>query len=175
MDNLKRREEQVLRQNLLTDEQVIDQLVGRYDQALVLTDRKLLIIKGGLMAGVTFGAKATSFDYRTITVEVRTGMLQGVLEIASGGISGAERSAWNTGANGAVKAPNCVPFYSRDGAKFQQAAALIREHAAVLHAPATPTPPVDPTAQLERLAALRQSGMLTEAEFEAEKARILGR
>ena len=34
--------------------------------------------------------------------------------------------------------------------------------------------PVDGTAQLERLAKLRDSGQLTEQEFEREKARILG-
>ena len=35
--------------------------------------------------------------------------------------------------------------------------------------------PVDGTAQLERLARLRDSGPLTEQEFGREKARILGR
>jgi hypothetical protein len=34
--------------------------------------------------------------------------------------------------------------------------------------------PVDGTAQLERLAKLRDSGALTEEELEREKARILG-
>ena len=34
--------------------------------------------------------------------------------------------------------------------------------------------PPDPIAQLERLAALKQSGALTEAEFAAAKAKLLG-
>jgi hypothetical protein len=46
-------------------------------------------------------------------------------------------------------------------------------------APAAPAPaPVaaapDPVEQLTQLAALKDSGALTEAEFEAQKARILG-
>jgi len=44
-------------------------------------------------------------------------------------------------------------------------------------APAPPPPPAaapDPVAQLTQLAALKDSGALTEAEFETEKARILG-
>ncbi len=51
-------------------------------------------------------------------------------------------------------------------------------------AAATPPPPPQPTvaavagdemiAQLERLGALRQSGILTDEEFAAQKARILG-
>jgi len=41
--------------------------------------------------------------------------------------------------------------------------------------PQSPTPPQpDPIEQLEKLAALKEKGALTEAEFEAEKARILG-
>jgi hypothetical protein len=46
-------------------------------------------------------------------------------------------------------------------------------------APAPPPAPApagapDPIAQLTQLAALRDSGALTETEFEAEKAKILG-
>lgn len=44
-------------------------------------------------------------------------------------------------------------------------------------APAPPAPPAaapDPIAQLTQLAALKDSGALTEAEFEAQKAKILG-
>ena len=41
-------------------------------------------------------------------------------------------------------------------------------------APAVPAQPqVDPVEQLEKLAKLKESGALTEAEFEAEKAKIL--
>jgi hypothetical protein len=41
-------------------------------------------------------------------------------------------------------------------------------------APAPAAPAADPIAQLTQLAALKDSGALTEAEFEAQKARILG-
>ncbi len=37
-----------------------------------------------------------------------------------------------------------------------------------------PAPAADPIAQLKQLGELRDSGVLTEAEFEAEKAKILG-
>ena len=41
--------------------------------------------------------------------------------------------------------------------------------------PAPPAAPAaDPVAQLEKLGALRDNGVLTEAEFEAQKAKILG-
>jgi len=41
------------------------------------------------------------------------------------------------------------------------------------YAPAPAAPAPDPIEQLTKLAALRDSGALTEAEFEAEKAKIL--
>jgi hypothetical protein len=52
------------------------------------------------------------------------------------------------------------------------------QEAAAPQAPPPPPPPAaaapDPIAQLTQLAALKDSGALTEAEFETEKARILG-
>jgi len=41
-------------------------------------------------------------------------------------------------------------------------------------APAPAAPAADPIAQLKELGELRDSGVLTEAEFEAQKAKILG-
>jgi hypothetical protein len=40
--------------------------------------------------------------------------------------------------------------------------------------PPPPPPPPDPIAQLKDLAELKSKGILTEAEFEAQKAKILG-
>ncbi|HEY5096840.1 MAG TPA: SHOCT domain-containing protein [Acidimicrobiales bacterium] len=56
-------------------------------------------------------------------------------------------------------------------AQEQQAQAAPPEYAP---APAPAAPAADPIAQLTQLAALKDSGALTEAEFEAEKAKILG-
>jgi hypothetical protein len=41
-------------------------------------------------------------------------------------------------------------------------------------APAAPAPAPDPIEQLTKLAALKDSGALTQEEFEAQKAKILG-
>jgi membrane protease subunit (stomatin/prohibitin family) len=57
-------------------------------------------------------------------------------------------------------------------AQAQQAQAQQAGAAAPAPAPAAAAP--DPIAQLTQLAALKDSGALTEAEFEAEKAKILG-
>jgi hypothetical protein len=40
--------------------------------------------------------------------------------------------------------------------------------------PAPAAPPEDPITQLERLGALKAQGLITEAEFNAQKAKLLG-
>jgi len=60
----------------------------------------------------------------------------------------------------------------------KQAAAAAQQQAAAAPepapAPAPAAPAPDPIAQLTQLAALRDSGALTEEEFAAQKAKILG-
>ena len=60
---------------------------------------------------------------------------------------------------------------NKQAAQAQQAAPEAPP-AAPVQEPAAAAP--DPVAQLTQLAALKDSGALTEAEFEAEKAKILG-
>jgi Short C-terminal domain len=58
---------------------------------------------------------------------------------------------------------------NKQAAQAQQAAGE-----APAPAPAPEAAPPDPIEQLTQLAALKESGALTEAEFETQKARILG-
>jgi hypothetical protein len=61
---------------------------------------------------------------------------------------------------------------NKQAAQAQQQAPAPAAPAAPAAAPAAGAP--DPVEQLTQLAALKDSGALTEAEFEAEKAKILG-
>ena len=69
---------------------------------------------------------------------------------------------------------------SQQAAEAQASAQQQQQAAADQAAASAPPPPPpaaageDPVAQLERLAALKQQGILTDAEFEAQKAKILG-
>jgi membrane protease subunit (stomatin/prohibitin family) len=56
----------------------------------------------------------------------------------------------------------------------KQAAAQAQQAPAEAPAPAPQAAAPDPIEQLTQLAALKDSGALTEAEFEAQKAKILG-
>jgi hypothetical protein len=73
-----------------------------------------------------------------------------------------------------------VAISSRQRQRSYAAAEMFRPPAPASFAPPQAARPVpggtarDPLEQLERLAALRDAGTLTQAEFDAEKARILG-
>jgi hypothetical protein len=180
MHPLGKKEEARLKENLLPGENVICQCVGPYGQSLVLTNRKVLIIKTGMMAGTTFGAKVTSFDYRNITsVEVKMGPLSGAFQISAGGIQASDKGYWGGGPSDAYKSPNMIPVLRQTFSDFQKAANLIRTMASDAARPAqvvAPQPvPADPLEQLRRLGELRDSGILTPEEFEAKKAELLSR
>jgi hypothetical protein len=180
MHKLGKKEEGRLKENLLPGEKVICQCVGPYGQSLVLTDRKVLIIKTGFMAGSTFGAKLTSFDYKNITsVEVRMGPLAGAFQIAAGGMQASDKGYWGQGKQDAYKSPHMIPVLRRTFSDFQKAANLIRSMAAQAGRPpqvvGAPRSSPDPFDQLKKLGELRDAGLLTPEEFESKKAQLLSR
>lgn len=61
---------------------------------------------------------------------------------------------------------------AREGARWGQEQA--RRTPAPGPGPAAPAPAIDIADQLERLAALRDKGVLTQEEFDTQKAKILG-
>jgi hypothetical protein len=61
-----------------------------------------------------------------------------------------------------------------DAAAYQQMEQQAAMEQAAQQAAPAPAPAVDPVAQLERLAELKNQGLLTEEEFAAEKAKIIG-
>ena len=179
MEPLHRRAQKLLKGGLGQGETVLGQICGvARSQCLALTDQRAIIIKVGWRAGQTLGAKVTSFDYRNITsIEVRTSIMTGTFEIATGGVQGTERSYWqgSNKASSAWRAPNVIPIAKRQQAAFQQVAAFIRAQSRP-PAPqsAQPTTPDVPD-QIRKLADLRDQGTLTPEEFEAKKADLLAR
>src|ERR1700690_2908334 len=74
LDRLHKKTRKVAERNLAGDEHVVTVVKGRSKQAMVVTDRQLLIIKAGSMAGVGFRAKATTFSLEDIAaINVHTG------------------------------------------------------------------------------------------------------
>jgi hypothetical protein len=179
MDKLHSRAETLLSDNLGSTEAVLARIKGADStQCLVLTDQRALIIKVGWRSGQTLGGKVTSFDYANITsVEVRTSIMTGSFEIATGGVQGRERSYWTTNkSEDAWRAPNTIPILKSQQRVFQQVAAFIRERSrAPAETSAIPLQTVDIPDQLRKLAELRDQGIVSDAEFEVKKTELLQR
>ena len=156
--------------------------IGGWNQAIVALTDRLLVIKPGFMAGATFGSRVTSFYYRDITgIEVNTGLINGVIEINTPSYQGTgQKDFWNikNEDRDPYRVTNCLPI-SRFNLKeykpyIDRLRAMIREakHERVASSP--PQSGSSLSSELEKLASLRASGVLTDEEFHRAKHRLLG-
>jgi hypothetical protein len=162
---------------LAPNEQVAVKLRGVYKEALVCTDSRVIILKAGWMTGQLFGSDMFQCPYRNVAgTQVNFHFITGYFELSAGGMQNTKKSFWNTDkAVSAAKAPNCVSISGRDRAdKFRKACAFIM-HMASGGASAGIQPSGDSINTLERLAKLRDAGVISAAEFESKKAQILSR
>lgn len=162
---------------------------------VVFRDRCMIIKAGGMtgfMAGTLGGARVTTFYYRDITgVEYNSGMLSGVLEILTPSYQGsANKDFWrgtlasrNADANDPFTLSNALPMDKRMYAKvlpyINQMRAMItqsRDPIAQQSTESTSRPaPSSMADELSSLAALHESGALTDAEFIEAKQNALQR
>ena len=70
---------------------------------------------------------------------------------------------------------NTVEFVKAEEAQFRKIKDAVDAKIEELSRPAAPQPNNDPIAQLERLAALRSQGVLSDEEFAEQKAKLLGK
>lgn len=178
--------EKALSQVLAHGEEVTVKLKGAFKEALVCTDRRVIIVKKGFMTGQTFGSDAFQQPYRSIAgVQVKFNIMSGYVEVNSGGMQNVSKSYWaQSGSADPSKAPNCVSLNSKQQAeRFRQAASYILERIDGAHAPqpasaetsAAPTEQEAVLASITRLGELRDAGVLTEEEFSTKKAELLAR
>lgn len=117
------------------------------------------------MAGATFDAEMTSWDYRNVVgVQLHTGMMRGAVVIQAPGQSGTKTNHWGRGNEDPYKAPNAIPVVrpydqAKEGVAVlrQLIEAVHRAHLAALPLAATPasTSIVD---ELRKLADLHSAG-----------------
>jgi hypothetical protein len=101
-------------------------LRGVFAEALICTDRRVLILKAGYMTGHLFGASIFQTPYRNITsAQVNTHLLSGYFEISAGGVQNVATSYWGTGKNSAAYRDNCVSLNRTMFKRFQSAANYI--------------------------------------------------
>lgn len=156
-------------------------------------DRVAIVKAGGMtawMAGAMGGERSTTFHYRDITgIEYNSGLTTGVLEILTASYQGtANKDFWrgtdrsrNANANDPFTLSNTLPLAKREYQENSREISLLRERIAAsktqnvrVEVASPPTPHTGLGDQLAKLAELHAAGVLTDAEFAASKARLLG-
>lgn len=138
---------------------------------LLVTNRKVVIIKAGVGTWATraFGIKAKTFMYDHIaSVDVAKGLLFGDIEIVSAGM--VEKGTG--GFFSAASKESVVQFQKEHFGEVQKLAGQIRTLAQHSRQPKA-IQSSDIPDQIRKLAALRDSGVLTEDEFNEKKKKLL--
>jgi len=169
---LRAKYEKVFNDNISANESIDVKLQINNAEAIVVTDRRVMIIKGGIFSGAgLFGIKYSSFNFNQITsVNFRLGVLEGHIQLTVPG---------NTDIKGKTmkQAENAVTFpikYYKERMKY--IADLIRERAYTSQNPphilknTLGTGLVD---QINELAKLKQQGIISEEEFQIVKRKLL--
>ncbi|MFJ5259101.1 DUF4429 domain-containing protein [Streptomyces sp. NPDC088387] len=99
-------------------------------------------------------------------------MVNGFIQLSLGGAD--RQAAKGSRTMNAAKDENSVVFTKKQQPEFEQLRAAIEQAIAAGHAPQAPAAAAPSLAdELTKLAALRDQGILSPAEFEAQKARLL--
>lgn len=171
-------------------------LIGNvaYAGALIAFEDRCLIAKGGavgsFMAGSLGGGRVTTFYFDQITgIEYNSGLLSGVLEVLTPSYQGtANKDFWkgitsggrrNLDDNDPWKLSNTLPLtkddYRSSKPLIDSLRKLISEYRrGGIQPQTTPAPQNDLSEELLRLSALRDKGVLSDDEFTAAKAKLLG-
>jgi hypothetical protein len=169
--------ERALATSIHQNERVFVKLRGVYKEALVCTDSRVIILKAGWMTGQLFGTDMFQCPYPNVAgAQVNFHLVTGYFELSTGGMQNASKNFWSTSNSiSPAKAPNCVTIAGRDRAdKFRKACAYIMHMASGVASAGVQTGG-DSINTLERLAKLRDTGVISAAEFEQKKAQILSR
>jgi len=156
---------------LADQELVVDEMEGLQGEAIVVTDKRVLVIKAGFSSGALFGRKVKSYPYHQITsIEVSVGLTLGRIQLSVAGTS----EAWlRSDIVNLSQAENVVQISRAQLEDARRIAALIEERIAASQQPNQPSQ-LSLAGELAKLAELKESGVLSDEEFQAAKKRLLG-
>jgi Short C-terminal domain len=179
--------------NVSQEEPIHDVIKGTSGQCMIALDDRLLIVKPpGVLAGLR--SQTTAFPYRNISAfELNMGALSGAIEVIAPGYDGkhktnrhAQFSRSDRNNRTPERISNCLPILRRDVKSQRTAIERVKERINAAQAVRTiawtpPEAPAPPAAkeprlladELQKLAALRDQGILTPEEFDAQKRRLL--
>jgi hypothetical protein len=167
-----------LDQNLSADEKVQVIIRGLWDSAIIGTNVRDFIYKRGLMGGVTFGSKLTSWDYLNLSgVQIETGPMSGFISLQGPGIESIDLSYWNSsGKNSPNMSPHAISITSDLYEQAREGVAIFRRLISNSQQSKTVNPiTLDIPDQIRKLAQLKEQGILTQEEFESKKKDLLSR
>jgi hypothetical protein len=163
-------------------------LRGSFKEALVCTDTRVIIIKGGFFTQQTFGTTTYQLPYASIAgAEVKAHLLTGYFQLNAGGMERTHKSWWagpsdQSRETSPQQAPNSISLGRAQFPLFQRASAFIVRKVAEAHgsAPAVQAATNEGSSHviirsIEELGHLRDSGLLTDEEFHMKKAELLRR
>jgi hypothetical protein len=161
--------EDLLRSNLENNENIRVKLSGVHGQALIITDKRIFILKWGYKTTGGSGGRCLVFSSEKITaIDFEENLNRGMVEILTPATQNAQKN-WMT----AMRSDNIVCF-ENDLESFREAVkmgrSLIESHSKSDGIKAKSSD----LSQIEELAKLKDKGILTNEEFEAKKKQILG-
>ena len=169
---LRAKYEKVFNDNISANESIDVKLQINNAEAIVVTDRRVMIIKGGIFSGAgLFGIKYNSFNFNQITsVNFRLGIFKGHIQLTVPGNTDIEGKTMK-------QAENAVTFPIKDyKEKMKYIADLIRERAySSQNLPhiLKNTLGTGLVGQINELAKLKQQGIISEEEFQIAKRKLL--
>lgn len=169
------RGEALLKKNLHEGETVLVKLKGIVGEVFVVTDSNVYILKYGSMTGHTFGGHCVAYGFNQITgIEINRELRTGFLEVLTA--TDSKKSYWTKKLEDKLGADNMVSFVAIREKVFQGGVSLARgtiqkslnaHNAAIVEHQSAAD-------EVEKLASLRDKGILTEEEFQAKKRQLLG-
>jgi hypothetical protein len=116
LSRLPRRARKVATEQLMAGEVPQFVILGEHGQAILGLPERALVMKPGFMAGVSVGARATSFHYRDLgAVETNTGLVAAILELVIVGHAATrQKDYWSTDRHrDPVQVSHCLPMTKR--------------------------------------------------------------
>lgn len=174
LENLGKRGEKILSENLVDkNEKISVKLKGSFGEAFILTDKRVYVLKWGFMAGNLIGGRCNAFDFhRIIGLEIKKEFGGGILEVLTAANQNTQKSCWGTGENDAIKSDNVIVFNWDKSDLFQEATRKVRK--LLSESKSERESEVLYYTELEKLAELKEKGIITEEEFNLKKRQILG-
>ena len=166
-----------LTQALQPGETIKALIQGEQHMVMAGTDRHVFVFKKGITSGKFFSKQLNSWDYLNVSgVQARTSLTTQVVVVDVFGVPPVtETGRLSSGQNSGWEAPNAIVLGKK--VDVSRTIAHLRTLIAERHQASSPTPvqaAPDAIDQVRRLGELRDSGLLSEEEFQQKKRDLLG-